>query len=85
MREVVSASEARRKFADLVERVGSEGVRIVLRQGGRDVAALVSPSDIEALEALEDRCDLLDSLDALADFRTHGGVPLAEVKDDSGH
>ena len=85
MREVVSVSEARRKLADIVDRVGSEGVRIVLRRRGRDVAALVSPSDLEALDALDDRCDLLDSLDALADVRTRGGVPWAELKDDTGH
>lgn len=85
MREVVSVSEARRKLADIVDRVGSEGVRIVLRRGDQDVAVLVSPSDLEALDALEDRCDLLDSLDALADVRTRGGVPLAELKDDTGH
>ena len=48
------------------------------------MAALVPPSDLEMLEALEDRLDVLNALDALADYRANGGVPLDEVKRDLG-
>ncbi len=37
-----------------------------------------------ALEALEDRLDLLDALDSLADYRANGGVDIEELKADLG-
>ena len=46
---------------------------------GKTVAVPVPPSD---LDALEDRLDLLDALDALADYRAHGGVPFEDLKAD---
>ena len=37
-----------------------------------------------ALETLEDRLDLIDALDALADYRANGGVDFEELKADLG-
>ena len=54
----------------------SPGKRIAVQKHGKTVAVLVPPSDLDTLEALEDRLDLLDALDALADYRASGGVPF---------
>ena len=51
---------------------------------GKTVAVLVSPSDLDVLEALEERLDPLDALDALADYRANGGVDFDDLKADLG-
>ena len=81
MREILSVTEARQQLAEITRRIQSTGDRVVLEEHGRPVAAVVSASDIETLEALEDRLDLLD---ALADYRSSGGVSLEEVKANLG-
>ena len=67
-------------LSEMTDRVHLTGERIPLRNRGKTVAVLVPPSDLHAIEALEDRLDLLDALDALADFRTNGGVGIEELK-----
>ena len=67
-------------LTEMTERVRSTGERIPVRDQGKTVAVLVPPSDLRALEALEDRLDLLDALDGLADYRANGGVELEELK-----
>ena len=80
----VLLSEARRHFDQLVEQVRSEGHRILLENGGKPVAALVPPSDLRAIEWLEDWLDGQDALDALADYRESGGVRWEDAKRDFG-
>ena len=58
MQETLSISEVREKLAEVTGRVQFTGERIVMQKHGKTVAVLVPPSDLEALEALEDRLDL---------------------------
>ena len=81
---VVLLSDARRNLDPLVDDVCSEGQRIVLVRHGERVAGLVSAADLEALEAIEERLDLLDARDALDDVRVRGGVRWEDVKRDVG-
>jgi len=46
----VTASEARDGFSELVNRVEYGGERIVVTRHGKPIAALVSASDLAALE-----------------------------------
>ena len=85
MHKVLSVAEARERLADIISRIRSTGNRIRLEEGGRTVAALVPPSDLAALELLEDSLDGRDALDALADYRAHGGVDWEDVRRDLGH
>ena len=71
-------------LSEVTGRVQFGGERIAMRKNGKTVAVLVPPSDLEALAALEDRLDLLDALDALADYRANGGVSLDDLKSDLG-
>lgn len=80
----VLLSDARRNLDQLVDDVCSEGQRIVLVRQGKRVAGLVSAADLEALEAIEERLDLLDARDALDDYRVSGGVRWEDVKRDVG-
>ena len=54
----LTATEARKHFADTLNRVSYRGERIVVcRRGGKNVAAVVPMEDLELLQKLEDRLD----------------------------
>lgn len=61
----VTATELRVAISDLLDRVARHGERVVVERYGKRVAALVSPEDIELLEAIEDRVDIEAALQAL--------------------
>ena len=82
MRNTLPASEVGEKFSEIAGRVRSAGTRFLIEKDGETVAGLVPPSDLDVLEALEDRLDLLDALDALADYQANGGVDLKDLKAD---
>ncbi|MDQ5872176.1 MAG: type II toxin-antitoxin system Phd/YefM family antitoxin [Acidobacteriota bacterium] len=75
----LSATKARREFADLVNRVAFSRERIVLERHGKGVMALVSVEDLELLEALEDKLDLRDARRRLAD-REDNSIAWEKVK-----
>lgn len=64
---MLSISEARQQFAELVNRASYRRERIALGRRGKKVAAIVSAEDLELLEALEDAADLRAIANALAD------------------
>lgn len=72
--DTLSVTEVAARAEALARQVQSNGSRIAVRVGDKTVAALVSPEDLQILEALEDRLDLLDVLDALADHQATGGT-----------
>lgn len=49
----IPVTQARAAFADLVNRVGYGGERIVVTRHGRPLAALVSAADLERLRRLD--------------------------------
>ncbi|MBT2211908.1 type II toxin-antitoxin system Phd/YefM family antitoxin [Actinomadura litoris] len=60
-------TEARKEFADLVNRVAYTGERVALTRRGKVMAALVSAEDLELLESLRaGRLDLTQSGPAAA-------------------
>ncbi|MBI3271171.1 MAG: type II toxin-antitoxin system Phd/YefM family antitoxin [Planctomycetes bacterium] len=48
----MDATKARADFSDTLNRVAYGGKRILLLRRGRPVAAMVTPEDLERLEAL---------------------------------
>jgi prevent-host-death family protein len=55
-----AVTEARKEFADLVNRVAYTGERVALTRRGKVMAALVSAEDLELLESLRSgRLDLV--------------------------
>ena len=83
----LSTSEARRQFAELVNRVCYGHERVVIGRRGHELAAVVSIQDLRLLERLADQLeDQLDSEDAqrvLADERDEL-VPWDRVKRELG-
>ena len=65
----ISASLAREKFADIVNRVEYRGERVIVRRHNRDVAAVIPIEDLELLQKVEDQMDIKDALKALKEPR----------------
>jgi len=63
----IAASEAREKFATILNEVAFGGERVLLHRHGKDVAAVVPIEDLQLLEALEDKMDLDAAREALAE------------------
>ena len=80
MSNQVPITEIRERFAEITGRVQFTGERIAIQKHGKTVAALVPPSDLEALRTLEQQLDLLDALEALADYREKAEVSLEDLK-----
>lgn len=78
--EEFSFSEARSHLADIANEVIYAGKRAILTRKGKQVVAIVSMEDLEALNAIEDQIDLDDVRKALADVKKHGTVSLEAVK-----
>lgn len=68
----VAATEMRVAVSDLLDRVVRHGERIAVERYG-PVAALVSPEDLELLEAIEDRLDIETARQALRESGRRGG------------
>jgi prevent-host-death family protein len=77
----VSASVAREKFADIVNRVEYRGERVILHRHNRDVAVVIPIEDLELLQRIEDRMDIKDALKALQEPR---GKSSKQLKADLG-
>ena len=84
MHDTLAIAELQANVTGITGRVHSTGTRVAVQARRKTVAALVPPSDLKLLEALENRLDLLDAFDALADYQANGGVPLEDVKRDLG-
>ena len=65
----MSASLAREKFADVVNRVEYRGERVIVQRHNRDVAAVIPIEDLDLLRRVEDRIDIKDALKALKEPR----------------
>lgn len=74
------------ELASAIDRVASEGERVVLTRKRKGVAALVSMDDLAALQRLEDEADLRAARKAKAEMIRKGEktIPLAEIKKSMG-
>ncbi len=77
----VSASEAREKWADLVNRVQYGGERVVIEKRGQPVAVMVSVEEAAFLDEMEDRALAKMAEEAKAAWEADGRktYSLAEV------
>jgi prevent-host-death family protein len=74
-----TVSQAREQFSDLLNRAIYRNERIPIKRRNKRVAYVISAEDFALLEALEDKHDLQDALEALAD-PTEAATPLADVR-----
>lgn len=67
MPTTISTADARKHFADIVNKVAYGKEPIVLTRRGKEVAALVSIDELELLQQIEDYIDIEDAKKALAE------------------
>jgi prevent-host-death family protein len=80
----LSVGGARDQLADALNRVAYRGERIIIERRGKSLAAVVPMEDLELLQALEDRIDLEEAREALAEAEGVGTVPWEQVKAELG-
>jgi len=71
MTTTISTADARRHFAEIVNKVAYGKEPIVLTRRGQEVAALVSVDELELLQRIEDHIDIVDAKKALDDLGEH--------------
>jgi len=67
MTTTITTAEARKNFADIVNKVAYGKETIVVTRRGQKVAALVSIDELELLQQIEDHIDIEDAKKALAE------------------
>jgi PHD/YefM family antitoxin component YafN of YafNO toxin-antitoxin module len=67
---------------DLVRRVAEQKERVVVMYEGREVGALVPIEDLALLQEIEDRSDLAEAREALAEIEREGTISWERVKAD---
>jgi prevent-host-death family protein len=72
----MSATEARNHFSETLNKVSFGKDRIVIHRNDKDVAALVPLEDVELLEMIEDKVDLMLVEEALRDDDLEEAVDL---------
>ncbi len=80
----LSVTEARSHFADILNRVGYGGERIVLQKHDKKLVAIIPVEDLELLEAIEDRIDVLEAEAALAEDEGKEAITLEKLKEELG-
>ncbi|MBT4879845.1 MAG: type II toxin-antitoxin system Phd/YefM family antitoxin [Alphaproteobacteria bacterium] len=82
--EHLTTVEARNKFSEVVNRASFGKERIVFTRRGKDIAALVPMEDVDLLDQLEDRIDVLEAQKALSETKPEEYVTLDELAEELG-
>ena len=78
----VTTAEARKKLAEIVNKVAYGKEPVVLTRRGEEIAALISMEELELLQLIEDRMDIEDAEQALAEPGKN--IPAEKVWKDLG-
>ena len=78
----ISTADARKHFADIVNKVAYGKEPVVLTRRGQEIAALVSIDELELLQQIEDHIDIEDAKKALAE--TGENISAQEVWEQLG-
>ncbi len=73
----ISTADARKDFANIVNKVAYGKESIVLTRRGQEIAALVSIEELELLQQIEDYIDIEDAKKALEDQGDN--IPANEI------
>lgn len=76
----VSTVKARDQFAEIVNRVAYRKERIALTRRGKALVAIVPIDDVKLLEEIEDRLDLEEAREALAEAKEKGTTSWETLK-----
>ncbi len=68
------AKEPNEEYAASINRAAYGKERVRIAREGQDIAAVIPIEDLELLEELEDRLDVLEAFDAIKEAFQKGGV-----------
>ena len=80
----LSISLARQGFADLINRAGYAGERVILEKHGREVAAVVPVVDLIMLELMENQFDISDTRASVTAALKEGATSLDDLRGELG-
>lgn len=80
----LSASEARKRFSEVVNRVEYGGERAILQRHGKDVVAIVPIVDVVLLEVLEEQFDIGEIRSSLTEALSRGTTSLTGLRGELG-
>jgi prevent-host-death family protein len=79
----LAVAEARRDLSDILNRVVYGGERVIITRHGKNVAAIVSSKDLEALEKIEDIIDVNEAERRLSGGRKNA-IPYETIRKEMG-
>ena len=82
--ETLNTSDARERLAEVLNRVAYAKDRVRITRRGKEIAAVVPIEDLELIEKLEDKIDLQEAEEALAEARDKGTIPLEKIREELG-
>jgi prevent-host-death family protein len=80
MSDKLTASEARQRFSDILNRAAFGKERVLVHRGNKPVAAIMPVEDYEFLEELEDRIDIEEARKRLHEPT----IPWSKMKKELG-
>jgi prevent-host-death family protein len=80
----VTTVDARAQFSEIINRAAFGKERVTLTRRGKEIVAVVPIEDVKLLEALEDKIDLAEAREALAEAKKKGTVSWEKVKSELG-
>ena len=76
----ISTADARKRFADVINKVAYSKEPFILTRRGKPLAALISIEDLMLLQDLEDRLDIEDAWKARAEFGEN--IPWEKLREE---
>ena len=80
----INTVNARAQFSEIINRAAFGKERVTLTRRGKEIVAVVPIEDVKLLEALEDKIDLEEAREALAEAKKKGAVSWQKFKKELG-
>jgi prevent-host-death family protein len=80
----VNTVDARAQFSEIINRAAFGKERATLTRRGKEIAAVVPIEDMKLLEALEEKIDLEEARESLAESKKKGTVSWQKIKKELG-
>ncbi len=80
----VNTVDARAQFSEIINRAAFGKERMILTRRGKEIVAVVPIEDVKLLEALEDKMDLEEAREALAEAKKKGTISWEKMKRELG-
>lgn len=84
MATTVTAQQMQDQLSEFINQVAHNKEQIIITRRGKAIAVLISQDDFVLLQALQNKQDLEEALDALKEAREKGSIPIESIKEELG-